>query len=105
VKLKKVLEIHVNRSPIFERSGSDVMSNIKISLSQAILGGSTTIKTVLGEEFDVKIPTGANHGDTLKLRKKGIPIINGGGNRGDHMVRFMVDMPIKLTDKQKELLT
>lgn len=98
------VSIEVVESKEFKRSGSNVTSDIKVPLSIALLGGTAKVKGVLGESFEVKVPNGTNTGDILRLRKKGIPIINGGGNRGDHMVQFIIDIPSSLNDRQKQII-
>ncbi len=87
----------------FERHGSDVHQQIKITFSQAALGDKVTINTVDGQ-VKLKIPAGIASGKVLKLSGQGIPHMNKRG-RGDHFVKVIVDVPKTLTRKQKQLLT
>ncbi len=97
------VSIEVTPSTQFNRVGTNVSSETKIPLTTALLGGVASVKGVMGEEFEVKVPIGTNTGDVLRLKRKGIPVINS-GNRGDHLVQFVIDIPTSLTDRQKELL-
>lgn len=98
------LRIGVNVRPhkYFERDGYNVWYTAGISYAQAALGCELTVPTLDG---DVKysVPAGTQSGDVFKLKERGIPNINGRG-KGDQLVRVAVNVPRKLTDKQKELL-
>ncbi len=94
--------MRVRPHKIFKRDGNDVFLEIPISYAQATIGDDIQIPTLDG---DVKfsIPTGTPSGKQFRLKGKGIPVLNGYG-RGDQYVRVFVEVPKKLTKKQKELL-
>ena len=80
-------------------------STVDISLAQALLGGTVPIKGVLGDKLgNLKVKPGTETGSKLRLRSQGIPKVNKGSARGDHYVRFRVDMPRKLTASEKEMI-
>lgn len=94
--------INVRNHPYFERDGINVWYTTSISFAQAALGDEITVPTLDG---DVKysVPAGTQPGTVFKLKDKGIVNINGRG-KGSQLVRVEVEVPKKLTEKQKELL-
>lgn len=86
----------------FKRMGTTIYSQIHINFPQAALGTSKDITTVDGE-VSLKIPAGTQSGKIFILRNKGVPSLRG-KNRGDHHVEVIVDTPINLSKKQKQLL-
>lgn len=98
------LYIHIRVRPdsFFKRRGFNLYSEEEISISQAVLGGKKTIKTIDGE-VDLKIPPGTPSGQEFKLSGKGVPYLHNRG-RGDQIVKVKIKIPKHLTKKQKELL-
>ena len=70
---------------------------------QAALGAEVEVPTLDGK-VKYTIPEGTQSGTTFRLRGKGIPNVNNPKNRGDHFVKVIVEIPQKLTEKQKNLL-
>ena len=98
------VEVLVRPHPIFERRGADLACEIPISYAAAALGGEVDVPT-LGEEsaLQLKIPEGTQSGKVFRLRGKGIRPVRG-GPQGDMMVHVMVETPVGLNKRQKELL-
>ncbi|MFB6373641.1 MAG: DnaJ C-terminal domain-containing protein, partial [Bradymonadaceae bacterium] len=94
--------LHVEPSEDFERDGADLLVDAEVSFVQAILGADVEIPTIEGTE-EITIKPGAQHGDTLRLRNKGIERIRGRG-RGDLIAEVNIEIPTDLTDEQRELL-
>ncbi|MGE5582073.1 MAG: molecular chaperone DnaJ [Bacillota bacterium] len=94
--------IHVKPHPKFERQGNDVISEIKLSITQATLGTAVMIDTLDGK-VELRIPEGTQHGTSFRLRGHGITFLRGHG-RGDHHVRVKITVPQKLSPEQRELL-
>ena len=94
--------VNVRSHPYFERDGFNVWYEADISYAQAALGSEVIVPTLDG---DVKytVPAGTQPGDVFKLKDRGIPVLNGRG-RGDQLVRVNVQVPRRLTERQKELL-
>lgn len=86
----------------FTREGDDLHCEVPISFVTAALGGTLRVPTLAGEE-KLKIPAGTQPGTTFRLRGKGIPHLHGSG-RGDLLCKVKIEVPRKLTRKQKELL-
>ncbi len=95
------VKIYVARHSIFSREGENLKMDLDIKMSEAALGGEREIKTLDGA-IKLKIPSGVDSGEILRLRGKGIPRRSGG--RGDLMVRLLIRTPKKISRKAKELM-
>ena len=88
--------------PELERDGSNLIYNLFISVPQAILGTDAEVPTVSGK-VRVKIAPGTQSGKILRLRGKGLPVVNGYGN-GDLLVYVNVWIPKKVTKDEEKVL-
>jgi len=98
------VEVAVRPHAIFERRGADLACEIPIGYVAAALGGEVNVPT-LGEQstLQLKIPEGTQSGKIFRLRGKGIRPVRGGA-QGDLMVHVVVETPVGLNKRQKELL-
>ena len=87
----------------FKRNGFDISANVRVPFTKMALGGDITIPTLEGE-MEFNIPEGTTTGTKFRVKDQGIPILNGKG-RGNLEFTVDVDVPKKLTDKQREILT
>ncbi len=94
--------IHVKPHHIFKKQGSNIIMDMDIKVTDAILGGHYEIKTIEDTKIDIKIPQGTSHGDILRIKGKGIQV---GSHRGDLLIKARVKMPTKLSRKAKKLLS
>ena len=94
--------LHVKEHSFFEREGNDLYCVMPISFTQAALGTEIVVPTLEGEHT-LKIPEGTQSGTTLRIRGKGVPVLNGHG-KGDLFVEVRLQTPSKLTKRQRELL-
>lgn len=94
--------LQVKDHPFFEREGNDLYCVVPISFPQAALGTEIKVPT-LESEHSLKVPEGVQSGTMLKIRGKGVPVLNGHG-RGDLFVEIRVQTPSKLTKQQRELM-
>ena len=88
--------------PDFERDESTLIYNLFITIPEAILGTQAEVPTVDGK-VRVKIAPGTQSGKVLRLRGKGLPVVNGYGT-GDMLVNVNVWIPKKYSKKDEELL-
>ncbi|MFH0833940.1 MAG: molecular chaperone DnaJ [Patescibacteria group bacterium] len=95
------LQVAVEPSREFERRGADIFSTQKISFVEATLGNEIAVKTVHGN-VKLKIPAGTQSHTNFKIKNYGAPKLNS-ENRGDHIVKILVEIPKKLSRKEKEL--
>jgi|TARA_Y100000310_G_scaffold345855_1_gene471484 molecular chaperone DnaJ len=94
--------IHVKPHKTFERQGSDIYVKIPVFFTTAILGGSIEVPTLKGKAT-LKIPAGTQSNTTFRMKKQGIPELQG-HHVGDEHVEVIISVPEKLTKKQKDLL-
>ncbi len=94
--------IEVRQHPVFKRQGNDILAEINISLSKAVLGSEVEVPTLNGKA-EMKIPPGTQSGKIFRLREKGIPDVHLRGV-GDELVRVIVDIPTRLTSEQRRLM-
>ena len=94
--------IAIKPHSVFTRHNNDLVCQVPVSFTQAALGGTIEIPTLKGKE-DFDIPAGTQHGEVFKLKGKGLPDIRSYRN-GDEVVQILVEIPKKLTERQKQLL-
>ena len=94
--------LHVKEHPFFLRDGKDLYCVLPISFPQAALGVELKVPTLDGEHL-LKIPEGTQSGRELRIRGKGVPVLNGHG-KGDLIVRIVVQTPTRLSKRERELL-
>jgi molecular chaperone DnaJ len=94
--------LHVKEHPFFEREGNNLHCVVPISFTQAALGADITVPTLEGDHV-LKVPEGTQSGTTLRIRGKGVPVLNS-RSKGDLYVEVRVQTPAKLSKRQKELL-
>jgi molecular chaperone DnaJ len=94
--------IHVKPDERFERRGNDIIYRLAIPFPLAALGGEVEIPTLEGPTT-IRIPPGIQPNETIRLKGKGVPRLDGRG-RGDFVVEVTIKVPKKLTKRQRELL-
>ncbi|MCL4146176.1 UNVERIFIED_CONTAM: hypothetical protein GTU68_058713 [Idotea baltica] len=94
--------IREKQHKIFQRSGPDLMTEIPCSFTTLALGEKVEIPT-LDSKVEMTIPAGTQTGKVLRLRGQGLPHMDSKGT-GDLLVRVFIEVPTKLSDRQKELL-
>lgn len=97
-----ILYIDVLPSDTFQREGNDVFVARKISFKEAALGGEIEVPT-LNEPIKIKVRPGTQPNTLVRLRGKGIRDLSGYGY-GDLYIRLQVEVPTRLSAKQKELI-
>jgi len=96
------VQIGVREHPIFSRDENDLYCEVPISFVTATLGGELDVPT-LGGRVKLKIPQETQSGKMFRLRGKGVRSVRG-SQVGDLMCRVMVETPVNLTARQKDLL-
>ncbi|MEZ4364048.1 MAG: molecular chaperone DnaJ [Kofleriaceae bacterium] len=98
--------LHVQGDERFHREGADILTDVPISITKAALGGEVEVHTLddrcMGTTM-VEVKPGTQPGDHIVRRGQGVPRVQEAG-RGDHVVRFKVEVPKKLSSRQEELL-
>ena len=96
------VKIHIRPHEIFKREGYDVVCDVPISFTQAALGAEIDIPTIDGL-MKFTIPEGTQTSTVFKIKGKGIKRLRS-NTRGDQYIRVIVEVPVKLSQKQKDLL-
>jgi molecular chaperone DnaJ len=76
---------------------------VPVSMPTAAMGGEVEVPTIDGGKARVKVPTGAQTGKQMRLRRKGMPALRS-ANTGDMVIELAVETPVNLTARQRELL-
>jgi molecular chaperone DnaJ len=97
------IELEIEQHPWFERSNSDLIMSLPLGYSDLILGTQVTLPHIDGEELVIKVPAQTNSGETLEIRKRGLPRARGSG-RGDVVVLVKLHMPKKISKNIKKSL-
>ena len=96
-----VVLLEVEEDPRFVREGSQLISELPVTVSQAVLGDEVEVPTVDGS-VRLNVPVGTHSGELLRLREQGLPEL-GGRRRGDQLVRIVIWIPDHLTAEQERL--
>jgi molecular chaperone DnaJ len=94
--------LNVEEHPFFKREGNDIFCEVPVSFPQAALGAEMEVPTLNGTS-KIKIPPGTPSGRIFHIKGEGLTRV-GGHVRGNQIVRVYVDVPRKLTPRQRELL-
>jgi molecular chaperone DnaJ len=89
--------------PLFKREANHIHCRVPLSMITATLGGTIEVPTLDGGRAKVQVPAGAQTGRQFRLRGKGMSVLNS-ASRGDMYVQVVVETPVNLTKRQKELL-
>jgi molecular chaperone DnaJ len=96
------VEIHIKPHSVFQREGDDLHCEMPISFAKAALGGDIEVPTLSGK-VSFTIPEGTQSGKTFRLKGKGIKGVRS-GFAGDLFCHVAVETPVKLTERQKDML-
>ncbi len=96
------VHVHVKPHDIFTREDSDLYCEVPINIATAALGGTLEVPTLDGR-ITLKVPPETQSGKLFRLRNKGVRSVRG-GVQGDLLCRVIVETPVKLNARQKELL-
>ena len=97
-----IVSVRIAEDDYLHREGDDLHCRATVSIAQAALGVELNVHGIL-EEKTVAVPAGSQHGDVVRVKGAGMPRLNS-SNRGDLFVHIAVDVPKKLTKRQRELL-
>jgi molecular chaperone DnaJ len=95
--------IHIKKHRLFERHGNDLLLDVSVSFPLVCLGGEIQVDTIYGKHIKLKIPAGSKNGQIFRLKGQGLPYLGSHG-KGDQHVRINVEIPKKISPRQKELL-
>lgn len=96
------VKVHVKAHSIFRKEGANLVMNLPIKLTDALIGTTVTVTTIDDKSLEVKVPAMQNTEETLRIRNKGVAYADGG--QGDLLIKVSVAMPKKLSVKAKRAI-
>jgi DnaJ-class molecular chaperone len=97
------VKVHVRKHPYLRKEGYNLIMDMEVKLSEALLGSERVVHTLDGE-ITLKIPGSTKHGTILRVKEKGVPHGPSAKTRGDLYVRILVQIPEKLSRDQKKIV-
>ena len=97
-----IVTIRIKPDEYMQRDGDDIHCSARVTITQATLGAEIPVCGVL-EDNEIHIPAGSQPGDTVRLKGRGMPRVRGNG-RGDLILHIDVEVPRRLSKRQKELI-
>jgi DnaJ-class molecular chaperone len=103
------LNLKVRPHEVYKREGLDIISEVPLSITEAILGCKITIETLDGR-FNVEVKPGTNSGSEIRLKHHGMPPFHPPDNydvnqlRGDHIIRLKIVLPSNLSPEQERIM-
>ncbi len=97
------VQVNVRPHRIFTRDGRDLLCEVPISITDASLGGELEVPTLNGR-VNVKVPEGTQTGRQFRIKAKGVKPVRG-GIQGDLLCKVVIETPVNLSARQRELLT
>lgn len=94
------IRVHIKKHSHIRKEGYNLVMDLDIKLSEALLGAEKPIQTLDGK-IELKVPSGTNSGTVLRVKGKGVPQ---GNRRGDLYIRINVKLPQKLSKDAKKLI-
>lgn len=98
------LDIRVRPDKRFQRVGADLIMRVDVPFTTLAMGGEIEIDTIDDKKLSVKVPTGTQIGEKLRVRGHGMPTGRRSGSFGDLYIDITMTVPTKLSDKQKKIL-
>src|SRR6056297_2193692 len=95
------IKVHVERDTKIKREGSNLIAELPVKLTDALLGNEYAVTTLDGS-VTIKVPAGVSHGELLRIKGKGVPTSE--SSRGDFLVKVRVETPAKLSRKARKLI-
>jgi molecular chaperone DnaJ len=95
------VKIHVKPHPVFRKEGANLVMDLPVKLTDALLGTTVTVTSIEDKQFEVKVPPMTKTEETLRLRNKGVRYDNG---TGDLLIRITAILPKKLSSKAKKAI-
>ncbi len=96
------LVVSVKPDPTFERKGDDLVEDVQVPLTTAVLGGEVPVPTLDGKRLLLTIPPETQNGQVFRLAGKGMPRVRGDG-AGNLLARVQVVLPARLSPHEKQL--
>ena len=99
------LVMNVKPDNTFERDGGDLHRRLYITYPQAVLGSSIDVETLIDGTEKLNIPPGTTHGTRFRIKDHGITRLHGARGRGDLYVHVFINIPQKISEKERQLIS
>ncbi len=96
------IKVHVKPHALFRKEGANLIMNLPIKLTDALLGTTVSVTTIDDKTLEVKVPQMTHTEETLRIRGKGVEYAEGG--HGDLLIRITASLPRKLSSKAKKAI-
>ncbi|PID57269.1 molecular chaperone DnaJ [candidate division KSB3 bacterium] len=97
------IQVHVKAHDFFGRKDNDIWCEMPLTITQAILGGVVEVPTLENKKVRIRIPPGTQCDRVFRLSRKGVPL-SSNGHRGDFYVKMKIQIPTKISRRQRQLL-
>ncbi|KKQ83217.1 MAG: Chaperone DnaJ domain protein [Parcubacteria group bacterium GW2011_GWB1_38_8] len=100
------VKIHVRKHPYLRKEGYNLIMDLVVKLTEALLGAEKNIHSLDGE-ITLKVPVGTKHGTILRVKGKGVPYNHansGKSGRGDLYIRISIQIPDKLSKEARKVV-
>jgi molecular chaperone DnaJ len=94
--------ITVKPHKFFRRDGANLYCRVPITMTTAALGGEVEVPTISGKRANLKVPSGTQTGQQMRMKEKGMPVMQS-NSYGDMYIEIFVETPVNLNSKQKEV--
>ncbi len=98
------VDVSIKSHDLFTRDKADLVCSVPVKFVILASGGKIMVPTIDGQKTEIVVPSGTQHGTRIKIKGKGMPIVNTGGRRGDMYVETKVEIPVSLTEAQRKIL-
>ena len=95
------IKIYVKKHAFFRKDGHNLVTDLSVKLTDALLGGEQNVTTLDGD-IKVKIPEGVTHGEVLRIKGKGVPFDK--THRGDILIKLNISIPRKLSKEARRVV-
>jgi len=99
-----IVNISVAPHKSFERRNNDLVTEVNVSVWDALLGGKVKVKTLDGRDLNINVPQGTQPGTVLSCREEGLPNVRT-KRRGNLLVIIKIDIPKNLSKKQRKIIS
>lgn len=102
------VKVHVRKHPYLRKEGYNLLMDLEVKLTEALLGTEKKLSTLDGE-ITLKVPAGTKHGTILRVKSKGVPFApmkagTKSSNRGDLYIRIRINIPDKLSREARQIV-
>ena len=96
------MTIVYEKHPLFKVEDENILMNLPVPFTKAILGGTVIIPTLTGQ-VSFQLPSGTHGGHTIQLKSQGLPILDKPKQKGKMLITILIDIPIHFSEQEKQM--